>query len=361
MHRDADNPPEALRSPAPSGSGGMRFGLFCSAQANSDDLPAETGQGFRDYLDFNVEAEALGFYSSFLVEHHFTGWNQVSSTLMLLACLAMRTERLRLGTGVLVLPWHNPVLLAEQAATLDLASGGRLDFGIGKGYRHSEFAGFQIPQEEADARFEEAVEVITRSWLTRSRFSHRGRFWSFQDIVVEPPPAQQPHPPLWVAAGRAASIVRAAGRGFNLMLDQYASAQQIGERIALYRAEREAHGRAFHPMQVAVARQLYVADDRADADAALARLAEYTRRTVDVSRTPGGNGGSHVLAYADRVGNTEEHALYGTPEEICAKLTALSDAGAEYVLLTVGGGTSQLQRFAREIMPAFAVEKPTGL
>jgi alkanesulfonate monooxygenase SsuD/methylene tetrahydromethanopterin reductase-like flavin-dependent oxidoreductase (luciferase family) len=332
----------------------VRFGLFSSAQANSTDLPPETGQGFLDYLDLNVEAEALGLHSSFLVEHHFTGWNQVSATLMLLTCLAMRTTKLRLGTAVIVLPWHNPVLLAEEAATLDLVSGGRLDFGIGKGYRHSEFTGFQIPREEADARFEEAIEVITRSWLTRSRFSHRGRFWSFQDIVVEPPPAQQPHPPLWVAAGSAASITRAAARGFNLMLDQYASAQQIGERIALYRAECAAHGRPFDPMQVAVARQLYVAKERADADAALVRLAKYTQRTVDVSRSPGREGGSHVLAYADKAGGTEEYALYGTPEELWAKLTALNDAGAEYVLLTLGGGKSQLQRFAREIMPAFS-------
>ena len=123
----------------------MRFGLFCSAQASSDDLPPETGQGFRDYLDFNVEAEALGFHSSFLVEHHFTGWNQVSATLMLLTALAMRTATLRLGTAVIVLPWHNPVLLAEQAATLDLLSGGRLDFGVGNGYRYNEFAGFCVP------------------------------------------------------------------------------------------------------------------------------------------------------------------------------------------------------------------------
>jgi alkanesulfonate monooxygenase SsuD/methylene tetrahydromethanopterin reductase-like flavin-dependent oxidoreductase (luciferase family) len=241
----------------------MRFGLFCSAQASSEDLPPETGQGFRDYLDFNVEAEELGFHSSFLVEHHFTGWNQVSAPLMLLTCLAMRTTRLRLGSAVMVLPWHNPVLLAEQAATLDLVSGGRLDFGIGKGYRHSEFTGYQIPPQEAEARFEEAVALITRSWLERSRFSHRGRFWRFEDIVVEPPPAQRPHPPFWMAAGSPASIRKAAARGFNLMLDQYASPEQIGERMTLYRAEREAHGRPFDPMGVVVARQLYVASDRA--------------------------------------------------------------------------------------------------
>src|SRR3954471_3952598 len=113
----------------------MRFGLFGSAQANSSDLGPETGQGFRDYLDYNVEAEALGFQSTFLVEHHFTGWNQVSATLLLLTCVAMRTSTIRLGTAVLVLPWHNPVLLAEETATLVLISGGRLDLGIGKGYR----------------------------------------------------------------------------------------------------------------------------------------------------------------------------------------------------------------------------------
>src|SRR5580692_6609311 len=318
----------------------MEFGLFCSAQANSNALGPETGQGFRDYLDFNVEAEALGFKSSFLVEHHFTGWNQVSSTL--------------------VLPWPNPVLLAEQAATLDLISGGRFDFGIGKGYRHSEFNGFQIAPEEAEARFDEAVEVMTRAFTTRQRFSHRGRFWHFEDIVVEPPPAQQPHPPFWVAAGSAPSIRGAAARGFNLILDQYASAQTLGERIDIYQAERKLHGLPFDPMQVVVARQLYVAKDEADKQAALIRQAAYTQRTVDVSRQPAGKGGSHVLAYADKVGGTEENALFGTPDEICANLEALQKAGVAYVLLTMSGGAAQLRRFAGEIMPAFAGSTPVA-
>jgi alkanesulfonate monooxygenase SsuD/methylene tetrahydromethanopterin reductase-like flavin-dependent oxidoreductase (luciferase family) len=334
----------------------MRFGLFSSAQASSQDLGPDTGQGFRDYLDLNVEAEALGFRSSFLVEHHFSGWNQVSATLMLLTALAMRTTTLRLGSAVIVLPWHHPVLLAEQAATLDLISGGRFDFGIGKGYRHSEFKGFQIAPAEAEARFEEAVAVMVRAWTTRERFSHRGRFWHFEDIVVEPPPAQKPHPPLWVAAGSEASIRRAAARGFNLILDQYAGPQALADRIAVYKAERQAHGLAFDPMQVAVARQLYVAKDDADKRAALARQAANTRRTVEVSRAPDGTAGrgSHVLAYADRDGGTEENALYGTPEEICAMLEALRTAGVRHVLLTVAGGGEQLRRFARDIMPIFA-------
>src|ERR1700722_19621545 len=311
----------------------MKFGVFTSAQASSNDLPAETGQGFREWLDFNVEAEALGFTSSFLVEHHFTGWNQVSSTLMLLMALAMRTKTLRLGSAGVGVARDKPGLLAEQAATLDLISGGRFDFGIGKGYRHSEFKGFQIAPEEAEARFDEAVEVMKRAFTTRERFSHRGRFWHFEDIVAEPPPAQQPHPPFWVAAGSEPSIRRVAARGFNLILDQYASAAQIADRIGIYKAERRQRDLAFDPAQIAVARQLYVAKDGADKQAALVRQAAYTKRTVDVSRTPGGKGGSHVLAYADRAGGTEENAMYGTTDEIRAALEDLQKAGAAYVLL----------------------------
>ena len=332
----------------------MQFGLFCSPKADAPGFAAETGQGFRDFLDFNIEAEALGFTSSFSVEHHFSGWNQSSATLMLLMALAMRTSTLRVGTAVLVLPWHNPVLLAEQAATLDLLSNGRFDFGIGKGYRYGEFKGFCLPQEEADARFDESVEVMTRAFTSRERFSHRGRFWNFEDIVVEPPPMQRPHPPFWVAAGNPQSISRAAARGFNLILDQYAAPSTIAERIGLYKAAREQAGLQFDPAQVTVARQLYVAKDGADRDAALEKQREYTRRIVESARAPGGKPGSHVLAYADQAGATEENALFGTPDEIVRMLQALQTAGVVSVLLTVAGGVEQLRRFAREIMPVFA-------
>jgi len=104
-------------------------------------------------------------------------------------------------------------------------------------------------------------------------------------------------------------------------------------------------------VRVAVARQLYVARDRADARVALERQAEYTRRTIDVSRAPGRAGGSHVLAYADKAGGTEEHAMFGTPDEIATQLAALRDVGAEYVLLTLFGGIGQLRRFAHDVVP----------
>src|SRR5262247_3569745 len=173
----------------------MRFGLFGSAQARRGGPDVDSGAGFREFIENNVEAEALGYESTFLVEHHFTGFGQVSATLNLLTWIGARTTTLRLGTAVSVLAWHNPVLLAEQAATLDLLSGGRLDFGIGKGYRYNEFAGFRVPMEEADARFDESIDIISKAWTSNERFSFNGRYWQFDDIIVEPPTVQKPHPP----------------------------------------------------------------------------------------------------------------------------------------------------------------------
>src|SRR3989475_12854244 len=158
----------------------MRFGLFGSAQAKRGGPDVDSGAGFREFVERNIEAEALGYVSTFLVEHHFTGFGQVSASLNLLTWIGARTTTLRLGTAVLVLPWHNPVLLAEQVATLDLLSGGRVDFGIGKGYRYNEFAGFCTPMAEAEARFDECLEVMTRAWTSDEPWSHRGTYWQFE-------------------------------------------------------------------------------------------------------------------------------------------------------------------------------------
>lgn len=333
----------------------MRFGIFGGAQAGGA-TGAAMGQGFHDFIEFNVEAEALGFHSTFLVEHHFTGWNQVSATLTLLTWLAARTRTLRLGTAVMVLPWHNPVILAEQAATLDLLSDGRFDFGVGKGYRHTEFTGFCIPPEEAEARFDEALDVITKAWTSTQRFTHRGRFWTFDDILVEPPTKQRPHPPFWMAAGSADSIRKVAARGYNLILDQFASAQEHGERIALFRAEVEARGRSFDPLSVTVARDMYVARDEAEKEAAIARNYKARQQILKVARAPGQERGSHILAYAHDDPRANANTLIGTVDEIAERLEALRAAGVEYVIMSCGGSREALRRFAREVMPAFAGE-----
>src|ERR1700692_1131504 len=247
----------------------MRFGLFGSATARHGGPDVDSGQGYKQFVEYNVEAEALGYHSTFLVEHHFTGFGQVSASLSLLTWVAAQTKTLRLRTAGRGVPRRHTGVLAEQAATIDLLSGGRLDFGAGKGYRHNEFAGFCVPIEEADARFNESLDVIVKSWTSKQRFSHHGTYWNFEDVIVEPPTAQKPHPPIWMGAGSPASIRQVAARGYNLLLDQFASFENVAERIALFKTEVERRGRVFDAMDVGVARAFYVAKDEADKEAAL--------------------------------------------------------------------------------------------
>ncbi|MBI3708937.1 MAG: LLM class flavin-dependent oxidoreductase, partial [Proteobacteria bacterium] len=321
----------------------MKFGLFGSAQAKRGGPDADSAAGYREFVDQNIEAEALGYYSTFLVEHHFTGFGQISATLNLLTWVGACTKTIRLGTAVLVLPWHNPVLLAEQAATLDLLSGGRLDLGIGKGYRHNEFAGFCIPIGEAEERYEESLNVIVKAWTSDAPFSHEGKYWRFENIVVEPPTAQKPHPPLWVGAGSPASIKRVAERGHRLLLDQFASIEQIGERIALYKAEVEAAGRKFDPMHVAVARSVNVAMTAAEKSAALDARMAARRRTERLAQTPDGQNKASIMSYADTREASEASALYGRPEEIIDKVEQLRRVGARYILVNSAGGRKSLR------------------
>jgi alkanesulfonate monooxygenase SsuD/methylene tetrahydromethanopterin reductase-like flavin-dependent oxidoreductase (luciferase family) len=323
----------------------MRFGLFGSAQAKRGGPDVDSGAGFREFVERNVEAEALGYESTFLVEHHFTGFGQVSATLNLLTWIGARTTTLRLGTAVLVLPWHNPVLLAEQAATLDLLSDGRLDFGIGKGYRYNEFAGFCIPMDEAEARFDECLEVMIQAWISDTPWSHQGTYWQYDNIVVEPPTVQKPHPPLWMGAGSPASIQKVAAQGYNLLLDQFASVETIGERIALFKSEVETHGRTFNPMSVAVTRSINVVNTAAEYEQAIETRMAGRRRTQRLAQRPN---------FVDTREAAEAGALYGTPDQISTKLQALHDVGAEYVLLNSPNGLPSLRRFAHEILPAFA-------
>jgi alkanesulfonate monooxygenase SsuD/methylene tetrahydromethanopterin reductase-like flavin-dependent oxidoreductase (luciferase family) len=326
----------------------------CDSDFSEVPRPGDSGAGFREFVDFNVEAEALGYHSTFLVEHHFTGFGQVSATLNLLTWIGARTTTLRLGTAVIVLPWHNPVLLAEQVATLDLLSGGRLDFGIGKGYRYNEFAGFCMPMEEAEERFDESLAVMLKAWTTDEPWSHRGKYWQFEKVVVEPPTAQKPHPPLWMGAGSPASIKKVAAHGYRLLLDQFASIEQIGERIALFKAEVEAQGRTFDPMSVGVTRSINIVNNSAELEHALDTRVASRRRIERLAQRPDGESHSSIMSFADLRESAAASALYGTPDAVAAKLQALQDMGAEYVLLNSAGGLPTLRRLAKDVLPVFA-------
>ena len=281
----------------------------------------------------------------------------------MLTWLGARTRHLRLGTAVLVLPWHNPVLLAEQAATLDLLSGGRLDFGIGKGYRWNEFAGFCVPMEEADERFEEVLDVITKAFVSETPFSHRGKYWQFDNIVVEPPTAQKPHPPFWMGAGSPNSVRQVAERGYNMLLGQHSLAEEILGQVAQFKEEVEARGRLFNPMEVAVARAVHFAKNAADKEAAIERRYQGHMRVNALARRPGNETRDRYILDDEKKARYEsaESALFGTPDEIMRKLEKLRAGGVEYVIINFGGSRENIRRFAREIMPTFADEPAFAL
>jgi alkanesulfonate monooxygenase SsuD/methylene tetrahydromethanopterin reductase-like flavin-dependent oxidoreductase (luciferase family) len=334
----------------------MRFGIFGgAARGTTDDSYA-----YDQFIDMCVEAEELGFYGVALVEHHFTGLGQASAPLHLLSHLAAKTRTLRLGTAVTVLAWRNPVLLAEEAATIDLLSGGRLDLGVGKGYRLNEFRGMGVPLDEATERFEEAVQVLQLALENRERWNFEGKYWKFTDVRAEPEPVQRP-PRLWLGASSPASITRAAERGFNLLLDQAGSFDLTAQRVQNYRNALIDSGQTWDPRRVAVTRSLFITKEKDEAweRSLLARRAQREKvrklafapddpRLARPEELPTGN-----LLYSDHRGATEEATIMGTPDECIAKLMRLEESGVEQVLFAPGGGIEALRLFHKEVMPAF--------
>jgi alkanesulfonate monooxygenase SsuD/methylene tetrahydromethanopterin reductase-like flavin-dependent oxidoreductase (luciferase family) len=332
----------------------MKFGLFGGATAGRVQS-TDDSDSFHKFSDFIVEADNVGLHGLFVVEHHFTGFGQVSSTMNLLTYLAAKTKKIRLGPGVMVLPWHNPVLLAEQAATLDVLSGGRLDMGVGKGYRYNEFQHFCIDLDDAESIFQESVALMKRAWTSEERFSYHSPRWNFDNIVVEPAPVQKPHPPLWLAAGKPESLKAAARGGYNLLLDQFATFDVIAQRLAIYRDEVVAMGRAFDPMSVGVARAILMVDNAEEREKAIENRAKGLARMNAYGRSPDGKYVSSMTSDSDLRLATEEGALIGTPDEIIERIHGLKNAGVGYILL-VGFGTRipALHAFARDILPAVA-------
>ena len=329
----------------------MKFGMFGGARS----VPgAQDGyhEGYSAYIDAVLEAEALGYYSNFLVEHHFSGMGQVSASLNLLSYLAALTKTIRLGTAVVVLPWHNPVLVAEQAATLDLLSGGRFDFGVGKGYRYNEFEGFCIPVDEATERFEEAMAVIRKAWTSEGRFSHHGKRWHYENIVIEPAPVQKPHPPFWLAAGRPESLRYAAQEGYNLFLDQFQTFEVMLERFRIYREAVQEADQEMKPHSVAVARGLLIAKSPEEREAAIAARMKSQEVMNAYGTSADKTVKSSMVSDPDLRKAATEGTLIGTPEEIIERLKWLESEGVDYVILSTRGNDA-LRMFAEEVMPAF--------
>src|SRR5882672_1298266 len=174
-----------------------------------------------------------GFDAVWLAEHHFTTYSVCPSVHMVGVLAAARTKRLRIGTAVSLAALYHPLRLAEEVALLDLLSGGRVNWGAGRGFARVEFSAFGVPPEESTSRFRETVEIVLRAW-TDERLSFAGTHFHFDGVEVLPKPLQQPHPPVWMAATSESAIDWAAGRGFSILMDPHAAHRDIGRKRRYY-------------------------------------------------------------------------------------------------------------------------------
>jgi alkanesulfonate monooxygenase SsuD/methylene tetrahydromethanopterin reductase-like flavin-dependent oxidoreductase (luciferase family) len=214
--------------------------------------------------------DTLGFDVAWMAEIHFGGaFSLVSVPLMVVPVIAQRTRRIRIGTAVSLLPLHHPLSLAEQAATADLLSGGRLEFGVGRGSIPTHFYGFGIPLEENRARFDESLEIIRLAW-TQERFSYTGRFHTVENVSVVPKPLQRPHPPIRVGVHTAESFAHLGDLGLPIYSGTTTTPlPQLREGMALYRAHLQDAGHAWQSHQAALMLPIHVAPTSAAARKAM--------------------------------------------------------------------------------------------
>ena len=185
--------------------------------------------------------DRTGYDAVWLAEHHFSGFSVCPSVHMMGTLAAARTRRLRIGTAVSLAPFYHPLRLAEEIALLDVLSGGRVNWGAGRGFDRLEFETFDVPVAESSDRFRECVEIVLAAWR-QERVSYEGRFWRYDGIEVLPKPLQSPHPPVWLAASSPDSIQRAAEKGYDILQDPHSTHADIGaKREHYYRVLRE-HG-----------------------------------------------------------------------------------------------------------------------
>ena len=277
--------------------------------------------------------DRTGYDAVWLAEHHFSSFSVCPSVHMMGMLAAARTTRLRIGTGVSLAPFYHPLRLAEEVALLDVLSGGRVNWGAGRGFARVEFENFGVPPEESTSRFRETVEIVLRAW-TEERLSFAGAHFQFDGVEVLPKPLQQPHPPVWVAATSEPALDWAAGRGFSILMDPHASPREIGRKQHYYAGRLEAAGFSMAGRELPVARLVALADTDAKAAEVARRGAQWmvdsyfgaTHRPVGVA-DPTAPGADPVQRYLDEV------IIHGTPEAVLDQILKLrEEIGLDYLL-----------------------------
>ncbi len=218
---------------------GIALNMLCQAGRSDASVVAE-------HLAMGDLAEPLGFDSLFALEHHFTGYAMSPAPTQLLSYFAGRTRRIQLGTSVIVLPWHDPVRVAEEIALLDILCGGRCVFGFGRGAASVEYEGFRIPMGEARPRFVEAANIVVKA-LSQDSFEHDGEFFHIPRTAIRPRPISHPERRFHASAVSPDSAEIMAKLGFGILMVMQNEWPKAAEDIARYREIARAAGHAPRP------------------------------------------------------------------------------------------------------------------
>jgi natural product biosynthesis luciferase-like monooxygenase protein len=347
----------------------MRFGLFYQLPC----APEQHGMArYHDTIEQIVYADELGFDVAWLAELHFYGpFSILSSPLILAAALAQRTQRIHLGTAVVLLPLQHPLRVAEDAATVDLLSQGRLELGVGRGAIAIHFQGFNVPVEESRERFEEALTVLERAW-TQETCAFAGKYWQVPETAVVPKPLQKPYPPLRLAANSPETAAFAGAHGYPVFVASVINPfPKLPEQIDIYRRAWRAAGHTDKQADVAAMFPVYVADTVSQIRQEIEASIMYYFRTVSTQLRLGQRDSSPSYGYLSEVRRRMEAmtwdeadatmALYGPPERCVRKLRdAHRQCGMDQVICWFNPGglvphrqvLASMRRFAEEVMPA---------
>ena len=324
--------------------------------------PRPLQQLYRDHLEESVLAEELGFDNVWASEHHFSEDACNPSPLTFLAAVAARTERVRIGTYVLLLPFHNPVRVAEDIAVLDNISGGRVDLPVGVGSAVEEFRTFGIPFNERLGRTFEALRIIERCFAGE-KFSHKGKYYEFPNVRMTTSPVQKPGPPIWVASMEDQSVAWTARRGYHLAAGAGRGHAKYEELLVQFGHDRAKCQVASIPIRV------HLADTREQAwdetEAGLHQVLHFYRTRVDLQSATSAAGVLNELPPVGAfrnvagIGHRGSSFVVGTPDEVGRALEAYRDKWLTHLSLNFhqpGMDTNVVRRsmkmFAKELMPA---------
>jgi alkanesulfonate monooxygenase SsuD/methylene tetrahydromethanopterin reductase-like flavin-dependent oxidoreductase (luciferase family) len=306
--------------------------------------------------------ERTGYDAVWLAEHHFSTYSVCPSIHMMGTHIAARTERLRIGTAVSLAPFYQPLRLAEEVALLDVLSGGRVNWGVGRGFDPTEYKNFGIDKEESYPRFREAVELVLKAW-TSERLNFQGQFHQFEDLEVLPKPLQKPHPPVWLAATSAGAVEWCAEHGYSILMDPHAPHADIAVKRARYAEVLERSGHAMAGREIPMARNIALGKTMAEAeevarqgaafmfgsylpkDGAFARAKQ--EKTVDVAAVDGPIQEDTLGRYAS------ESVIWGTPEKVIDDLQEFAETLPLEYLMCTPLSHSSFELFTEKVLPAF--------